>query len=378
MRSTAGKIVITGGAGFIGSNLIRTLLHDGWDVFVLDLLTEQVHPDGTWLKPPQVTLFQGDVRDQQVVTKCLEGADYIVHLAAETGVGQSSYEMARYVSVNEFGTAVVLEEAARHLRRLKGVILASSRAVYGEGRYECRICGVVYPEGRSADDLRQGKWEPRCPKCGEMVKPTASIEDQLLKPASIYGITKYNQEQLVRQFAMTFGVPSVALRFQNVYGPGQCLNNPYTGILSIFCTRIMAGSPVLIYEDGKQKRDFVYIDDVVESIRLPLKKGFSGFDVYNVGTGSGTAVLEVANTLAEELKANVPIQVVGKYRIGDIRHAWGDISKIQENFGYRPMVSITEGLRNFVAWVKEQPRPEDRYEVMEQEMAKKGLLGKAT
>jgi dTDP-D-glucose 4,6-dehydratase len=179
------------------------------------------------------------------------------------------------------------------------------------------------------------------------------------------------------QFTKSLNVPSVALRFQNVYGPGQSLNNPYTGILSIFCTRIMARNPVLIYEDGQEKRDFVYIEDVVESIRLVLKKGFSGFDVYNVGMGSGTPVLEVANILAEEFKTDVPVQVVGKYRIGDIRHAWGDIRKIQEEFGYKPKISVREGLKRFIAWVKEQPKPEDRYEVMEKEMVERGLLGKA-
>lgn len=377
MTNVAGKIVVTGGAGFIGSNLIHALLGDGWDVFVLDSLLKQVHPDGKWEKPSKVTFFHGDVRDHGIVRKCLDGADYIVHLAAETGVGQSSYEIARHVSVNEFGTAVLLEEAAKNLKYIKGVILASSRAVYGEGRYICIKCSVVYPEGRDANDLSQGKWEPRCPTCGEMVNPTASIEDQPLKPASIYGITKYNQEQLLAQFTKSFDVPSIALRFQNVYGPGQSLNNPYTGILSIFCTRIMARNPVLIYEDGQEKRDFVYIEDVVESIRLVLKKGFSGFDVYNVGMGSGTPVLEVANILAEEFKTDVPVQVVGKYRIGDIRHAWGDIRKIQEKFGYKPKISVREGLKRFIAWVKEQPKPEDRYEVMEKEMVERGLLGKA-
>ena len=371
------KILITGGAGFIGTNLIKALLKEEWNIVVLDALIKQVHPGGKWEKPGQVAFFHGDVRDKEIVSKALEGVDYIVHLAAETGVGQSSYEIARYVSVNEFGTAVVLEEASRHTKRLKGIVLASSRAVYGEGRYICERCGDVYPVGREADDLRQGIWEPLCPKCKGSIEPTGSAEYQSLNPASVYAITKHNQEQLVAQFTRSFNIPSIALRFQNVYGQGQSLSNPYTGILSIFSTRIMAGNPVLIYEDGNEKRDFVYIDDVVRSICLSIKKEFSGFDIYNVGSGEGTTVLEVAKILVEEIKGNVPVKVVGKYREGDIRHAWADIKKIQEGLGFRPAVSMREGLRSFVAWVKQQPKREDRYEIMEKEMAEKGLLGKA-
>jgi len=371
------KILITGGAGFIGTNLIKVLLKEEWNIVVLDSLIKQVHPDGKWEKPGQVKFFHGDVRDKEIVSKALEGVDYIVHLAAETGVGQSAYEIARYASVNVFGSAVIFEEASKHIKHLKGIVLASSRAVYGEGRYICERCGDVYPVGREADDLKQGIWEPFCPKCKGRIEPTGSTEDQPLNPASVYAITKHNQEQLVAQFTRSFNIPSIALRFQNVYGPGQSLSNPYTGILSIFSTRIMSGNPVLIYEDGNEKRDFVYIDDVVNSICLPLKKGFSDFDIYNVGSGVGTTVLEVAKILAEEISGNVPVKVVGKYRDGDVRHAQAEIKKIQEKFGFRPAISVREGLRSFVAWVKQQPKREDRYEMMEKEMAEKGMLGRA-
>lgn len=375
--SMTGKIVVTGGAGFIGSNLIRTLIADGWDVFVLDALIKQVHPGGRWEKPPQVKFFHGDVRDRHILAKCLDSADYIVHLAAETGVGQSSYEIARYVGVNELGTAILLEQVSEDTKNLKGLILASSRAVYGEGRYQCRTCGVVYPGGRNALDLSQGIWEPQCPICAERVRPMASVEDQPLHPASVYGITKFNQEQLVEQFSRMFDIPSVSLRFQNVYGPGQSLKNPYTGILSIFSTRIMAGNPVFIYEDGNPTRDFVYVDDVVQSISLLLRNVISGFNVYNIGTGRKTSVLEMAEILMEEFNVNVPIEICGKYRVGDIRHAWADIRKIQDNFGFKPTVSIQKGLKDFVAWVKEQPPPDDRYAAMEKEMIDRGLLGTA-
>jgi dTDP-L-rhamnose 4-epimerase len=220
-----------------------------------------------------------------------------------------------------------------------------------------------------------GRWEPRCPQCNAPIEPAPSREDQLLCPASIYGITKYNQEQLVAQFTKSLGIPSVALRFQNVYGPGQSLSNPYTGILTIFSNRVMSGNPILIYEDGNEKRDFVYIDDVVKSICLLLEGGFSGFKVYNVGSGIGTTVLEMAKMLVEEMKGNVPVEVVGKYRLGDIRHAWADISRIEGDFGFRPAVNMREGLRSFAAWVMHQPKREDRYEIMEKEMAEKGFLG---
>lgn len=372
-----GKVLITGGAGFIGTNLISALSKDKkWEVVVLDALIKQVHPIRSWSVPPNVTFIQGDICNKNILRKSLEGVSYVVHLAAETGVGQSAYKIARYVKTNEFGTAILLEEASKMRNNLDGIILASSRAVYGEGRYECRECGIVYPRPRNPENLILGIWEPLCPECQNQVKPLPAIEGQLVNPVSIYGITKYNQEQLLMQFSNTFNTPGIALRFQNVYGPGQSLNNPYTGIISIFCTRVMAGNSVLIYEDGKEKRDFVYIDDAVQSICLALRRGFSDFDVYNVGTGSGASVLEVGNILAEELKSDVPVEVVGKYRVGDIRHAWADITKIQKTFGYRPTVSIREGLKRFIAWVKEQPRPEDHYEIMEKEMVQRGLLGK--
>jgi dTDP-L-rhamnose 4-epimerase len=373
----AERILVTGGAGFIGSNLVRVLLKDGFDVVVLDALITQVHPEGKWEAPPEVTFFHGDVRDKEIVSRSLEGVHYIIHLAAETGVGQSSYEIARYVGVNEFGTGVLLEEASKQTDSLRAVILASSRAVYGEGRYLCERCGPVYPSLREAEDLKQGRWDPHCPQCNGRVEPTGSVEDQPLRPASVYGITKHNQEQLTEQFSESFGIPSVALRFQNVYGPGQSLSNPYTGILSIFSTRIMSGNPVLIYEDGFEKRDFVYIDDIVDSICLPLRNRTSGFQVYNVGSGKGTSVSEVAKTLVEEIERNVPVEIVGKYRIGDIRHAWADIRRIREEFGFAPKVSLREGLRSFVSWVKQQPTREDHYKTMEKEMMEKGLLGRA-
>lgn len=370
------KILITGGAGFIGTSLTRILMDGDWDITVIDSLLEQVHPAGKWTPPAHIKFFHADIRDRKIVSRAIQGAEYIVHLAAETGVGQSAYEIARYVGVNEYGTAVLLDEAEKNLDSLKGVILASSRAVYGEGRYLCKNCGDVYPGRREPSALAAGIWEHSCPQCNSPIEPTGSMENQPLDPASCYSITKHNQEQLLSFFSFTYNIPAVALRFQNVYGPGQSLTNPYTGILSIFSTRIASGNPVLVYEDGKETRDFVYIDDVVRSIRLALEGMNTGFDVYNVGIGEGTSVLEVARTLVELMKSDVSVDVVGKYRVGDIRHAWADMKKTNQKFGFTAKVPLREGLKSFVSWANKQPEREDRYESMEKEMADKGLLGR--
>lgn len=369
------KILITGGAGFIGSNLINALDKTKWDVVVLDALIKQVHPTGKWFPPDHVSFIHGKIQDRKVVEAAVNGVEYIVHLAAETGVGQSAYEIARYVETNEYGTALLLETAAKHLKRLKGIVLASSRAVYGEGRYICPKCQEVFPGPRNKSRLEAGLWDHECPLCHGEIRPAGSLENQPLKPGSCYAITKHNQEQLVELFSETYDIPAVSLRFQNVYGPGQSLSNPYTGILSIFSTRILAGNPVLIYEDGNETRDFVFVDDVVQSICLPLEKGFSGYDVFNVGTGIGTSVYKIAQLLSALLKPGSEISIVGKYRLGDIRHAWADMKKIQGRYGFLPKTSAQQGLQRFGAWVKKQPNQEDKYMAMENEMTHLGLLG---
>ncbi len=372
------KILITGGAGFIGTNLINALSRHEWEIVVLDALIRQVHPARVWNIPPKVNFIHGDVCDKNTVRKSLKGVNYIVHLAAETGVGQSAYEIARYVKTNEFGTSVLLEEASRIRNILKGIIIASSRAVYGEGRYSCNKCGIVYPRLRLASDLISGMWEPRCPLCRKQVNPLPAVERQPSNPISVYGITKYNQEQLLQQFAETHRLPGIALRFQNIYGPGQSLNNPYTGILAVFSTRILSGNPIFIYEDGNERRDFVFIKDAVRTINLTLKKGFSGnYEVYNVGTGIGTRIVEIATMLVKLMNKKAPVIVAGKHRVGDIRHAWADITKIKRDFGFRPHFSIEKGLNKFVAWVKKQPFPIDRFKKTEKELMNKGLLFEA-
>nr|WP_319393002.1 NAD-dependent epimerase/dehydratase family protein [uncultured Desulfobacter sp.] len=370
------KLLITGGAGFIGSNLIHALDKTTWDIVVLDALIKQVHPTGKWHPPEHISFIHGKIQDRDAVEAAIDGVEYIVHLAAETGVGQSAYEIARYVETNEYGTALLLEIAAKHLKRLKGIVLASSRAVYGEGRYICPKCQDVFPGPRNKSRLEAGHWGHACPLCHGEIQPAGSVENQPLKPGSCYAITKQNQEQLVELFSETYNIPAVSLRFQNVYGPGQSLSNPYTGILSIFSTRILAGNPVMIYEDGNETRDFVFVDDVVRSICLPLEKGFSGYDVFNVGTGIGTSVYDIAQTLNKALDANIGISIVHKYRIGDIRHAWADMGKIKALYEFSSKIPIHEGLKRFGIWVKSQPRQEDGYKKMEHEMEARGLMGR--
>jgi dTDP-L-rhamnose 4-epimerase len=377
MRRVMSKksVLITGGAGFIGTNLAKALLQKGWKVTILDAMIKQVHREKKWAGPADVEFFHGNVCHRKAVQQSLEGVDHIVHLAAETGVGQSAYEIARYVKTNEYGTAVLLDEVTKVAGNISRIVLASSRAVYGEGMYECLGCGIVSPGLRNPSALKEGNWEPVCPVCRGTILYQPAVESQSVDPVSIYGISKYNQEQLLKQFAHTFKVPGIALRFQNVYGPGQALGNPYTGILAVFSTRFLANMPISIYEDGAEKRDFVFVDDVVHSIMLALEKSFSShYEVYNIGTGKGTPILEIAHSLAAQIGGATPINLTGQYRVGDIRHAWADITKVRKDFGYKPRVSLEEGLKRFVEWVNEQPMPIDRYQKTERELKNKGLL----
>ncbi|MRS02322.1 NAD-dependent epimerase/dehydratase family protein, partial [bacterium] len=279
------------------------------------------------------------------------------------------------IKTNEYGTALLLDELTRVIGNIKRIVLTSSRAVYGEGRYECSNCGIVSPGLRNPAMLKAGRWEPVCPSCHGNTSYLSAVEGQPVDPVSIYGISKYNQEQLLKQFAHTFNVPGITLRLQNVYGPGQSLGNPYTGILATFSTRILSNKPISIYEDGAEKRDFVFIDDVVQSILLALEKDFNfPYDCYNVGTGEGTTILNIAHLLASKMKSSALINITGQFRVGDIRHAWADISKIQDEFGFQPRFTSADGLERFAEWVYEQPTPVDRHQETEREMKNKGVL----
>jgi dTDP-L-rhamnose 4-epimerase len=374
------NILITGGAGFIGSNLALSLIDKGYNVTVLDNLAPQVH--GTNPKEnsslyksirDKVNFIEGAVTSRLDWTKALAGQDVIVHLAAETGTGQSMYEIERYVNVNTGGTAIMLDILTNQKHGIKKVIVASSRAIYGEGKYFCPKCGVVYPAARKDEDMKRGDFECKCPQCNGEITLQATDENSKIHPTSVYGITKQNQEQMVMTVCPAIGIAGVAFRYQNVYGPGQSLSNPYTGILSIFSTQIKNGNAINIFEDGKESRDFVYIDDVVDATVLGLEQEEANNHVFNVGTGKAVDVITVTDELQDSYGIHVPVNISGNYRLGDIRHNYADLTLIKQRLGFVPKTNFTEGIKYFSAWVNKQDIQIDRYRKSIEEMKKRGL-----
>lgn len=370
------KVLITGGAGFIGSNLSLKLLSMGYDVTVLDNLSPQIHGVNSPLFNSikgKVNFIHGTVLSRDDWKKALEGVDLVVHLAAETGTGQSMYEIEKYTNVNITGTSIFLDLLANEKHSVRKMVVASSRSIYGEGKYQCSVHGAVYPSGRTSADMESGDFEVKCPCCGKEVELLATDEDSKIHPSSIYGITKQVQEQMFLVMSESLGIPAVAFRYQNVYGAGQSLSNPYTGILSIFSTRIKNGNDINIFEDGKESRDFVYIDDVVDATILGLEKDAANQHVFNVGYGSPVDVNTVAESLRRSYGSDIEIKISGNFRLGDIRHNYADITKIRELLGYSPKVSFEEGIRRFTAWVDQQDTKDDQYDKSIQEMKEKGL-----
>jgi len=374
------KILITGGAGFIGSNLALKLINKGYIVTVLDNLSPQIHGDNPEKESPlyrsicdKVNFIKGSVTSRPDWEKALKDQFAVIHLAAETGTGQSMYEIQRYVDVNIGGTAILLDLLANTKHTVKKILTASSRAIYGEGKYNCLQHGIVYPNVRLDMDMSKNDFECKCPLCHQVVELLSTTEDSKIHPASVYGITKQNQEQMIMTVGKSLGLNTVAFRYQNVYGPGQSLSNPYTGILSIFSTRIKNNKDINIFEDGKETRDFVYIDDVVDATILGLENEKANGQVYNVGTGVQTDVLTVAQTLCSNYKVEVPILISGNYRLGDIRHNFADISKIQSELGFVPKWDFAKGIESFTKWVNKQAVQGDRYEQSILEMKEKGL-----
>ncbi|MFZ2991058.1 NAD-dependent epimerase/dehydratase family protein [Ideonella sp.] len=371
------NILITGGAGFIGSHLVERLAAQGHCLTILDNLSPQIHG----LNCPLVakvrgcaTLVQGDVRERTDWLKALEGQEAVVHLAAETGTGQSMYEIDRYVDVNIRGTGLLLDLLANRPHKVRKLLIASSRSIYGEGKANCPRCGVVYPTERPDASLRLGDFEVKCPICSGNTQQLATDEGSKLHPSSIYGITKLTQEQLFLTAGRSLGIPATALRYQNVYGPGQSLSNPYTGILSIFSTRIRNGNGINIFEDGLESRDFVYIDDVIDATVAALMSPAADHQVFNVGSGVATDVMTVARTLCDAYGTLVPITVSGNYRLGDIRHNHADLSLIAERLGYAPKVDFAKGVHRFTQWVLQQETAVDAYQQSIDEMKRRGLF----
>lgn len=375
------KILVTGGAGFIGSNLSLKLLSKGYEVTILDNLSKQIHganPDKT--SPlynsikNKVHFIEGSVTNREDWLKAIDSVDCIVHLAAETGTGQSMYEIEKYVGVNIGGTVLMLDILTNTNHTVKKVVVAESRAIYGEGRYYSKeLNQFVYPTERSEAAMRAGDFEVKYKGCDSPLKLVGTTEDSMIHPTSVYGITKQVQGQLVHLVCPSIGIASVSYRYQNVYGPGQSLSNPYTGILSIFSTRIRNGNGINIFEDGKETRDFVYIDDVVDATILGIEKEEANGHVFNVGTGVATDVLTVARTLIEKYEIDVPVTISGNFRLGDIRHNYADITAARTILGFEPKWSFSDGIGEFVKWVNEQGVQEDKYEASIEEMKKKGL-----
>ncbi len=375
------RILITGGAGFIGSNLALRLVREGHEVTVLDSLSPQIHGTNPEISSPLYTSIQdkvrflrGDVCDPEVWPRCLPGQEALVNLAAETGTGQSMYEIYRYVDVNVGGTARMLDWLAKNPHTIKRMVVASSRAIYGEGKYHDEEGNVVYPGPRREEDMKAGYFEPLSTRTRQPLRLQPTDENSKIHPSSVYGITKQNQEQMTMMVCPTLGIEPVALRYQNVYGPGQSLKNPYTGILSIFSTRIRNGNPVQIFEDGRESRDFVYIDDVVGATCLALFRDEAAGEVFGIGSGVATDVLTVANTLVACYGESVPVRVTGAFRLGDIRHNYADLGKAERLLGFTPRVDFQTGIRRFSDWVKQQAVEEDSYEHSIHEMKKKGLF----
>ncbi|QJQ32780.1 NAD-dependent epimerase/dehydratase family protein [Sphingomonas lacunae] len=372
-------VLITGGAGFIGSRLALRLLGKGHSVRVIDTLSPQVHGDDPEASDlygaikGKVDFIHGSVTDREAMTRALAGVDAVVHFAAETGTGQSMYQIEHYSAVNVGGTAIMLDILANAPHQVKRMVVASSRSVYGEGKYLTPDGQAVYPEHRTAADMEAGDFAVKYPGC-DSITLVATDEESKLHPSSVYGITKQVQEQMVMTVCPTIGIEPVAFRYQNVFGPGQSLSNPYTGILSIFSNLMLTGKDINIFEDGTESRDFVFVDDVVSATVLGVEHPGAAGQVFNVGTGVPTSVITVAQTLARLLGQSPKMTVTGNFRLGDIRHNYADMSRIERLLGFTPEWDFERGIAAFSQWVQSTGPKASGYEASLEEMRSKGLL----
>ncbi|MBM3240345.1 SDR family NAD(P)-dependent oxidoreductase [Candidatus Poribacteria bacterium] len=388
------KILITGGAGFIGSHVADALIKQGHSVRLYDNLTPQVHAEIPEYLNEEAEFVKGDIRNRDELAKAIKDVEVIFHEAAAVGVAQSMYQIHKYTDVNALGTANLLDILANEKHRVQKLIVAASMSEYGEGAYRCETCGIVYPKQRKVEPLQQRQWEMFCPNCSNQtfsfpkrkslikkkrkgiystfVQPVATNENKPLQPTSIYAISKQIQEQMCLCAGEAYNIPVVALRYFNVYGTRQSLNNPYTGVMAIFSSRILNNNPPLIFEDGLQTRDFVHINDIVQANLLAMNSDKANGQIFNVGTGKAVTILEIAELLLSAMQSNLKPEIVNKFRVGDIRHCVADISKIRETLGFEPKVSLNDGVKELVEWVKEQAAV-DEFEKASRELQERRL-----
>jgi len=369
------KILVTGGAGFIGSHLVDALVERGHSVRILDSLAEEVHGG----KIPShlnahAEFIHGDVVDPVSVAKALDRVDVVFHLAAELGLGRSMYQVKRFVRVNDLGTAVLLEELIARREQIKKLVVASSMSIYGEGPYRCEVCEVTsFPNLRPMSAMSAKKWEFDCEKCGSLLTSLPTPEDKPLNPTSVYAVGKQVQEQYSLIIGRAYKIPTVAFRYFNVYGPRQALSNPYTGVCAIFSSRLLNDQQPTVFEDGGQSRDFVHVTDIVQANLLALETDRGDYEAMNVGTGRPTSVEQIGRLLSNGLGKNIEPDVVGKYREGDIRHCVADISKIKRLLGYQPKVTLEDGMEELLGWVSNQDAV-DRVSAATAELAEHSLV----
>jgi dTDP-L-rhamnose 4-epimerase len=351
------KILVTGGAGFVGSHTVDALLEKGHSVRVFDNLDPQVHGDDAGIPEylnPDIEFVKGDVRDRTALKNALVGIESVFHLAAAVGVGQSMYEVMKYIEINSLGGAVLLDILTNDKHNVQKVIVASSMSVYGEGQYLCQHCGVVFPKLRPVSQLESKDWELHCPNCSRTLDPIPTNEDKPLFPTSIYAISKRDHEETFLTIGRAYDIPTVALRYFNIYGSRQALSNPYTGVAAIFCSRLLNNKPPVIFEDGLQSRDFTHISDSVQANMLAFDKDEANYEVFNVGTGTSLTIKDMGNILRNHLAPDLEMEILGQFRAGDIRHCYADISKIQETLGFSPKISFEDGMKELINWVSTQ------------------------
>ncbi len=365
------KILVTGGAGFVGSYTVDNLVENGYEVRVLDNLEPQVHKNVPPYLNENAEFIKGDVTNPGDWKKALDGVDAVVHLAAMVGVGQSMYQPARYANTNVIGTSLLYETVMGMKRRPEKIIVAGSKASYGEGAYSCEEHEEVYPELRSTEQLMKRDWEQRCPACGTHVKPVPTKESKPQQNPNVYALTKYDQEKLALSLGSALGIPTVVFRYFNVYGPRQSLNNPYTGVTAIFSSRIKNNNPPVIYEDGKQIRDFIYVEDVARANVAALESDKEG--VFNVGSGEPISIFNIASTLAKLYGSDVEPAITHEFRKGDTRHDYADISLIEKEIGWKPKTDIKTGFKKLVEWGFSE-EAEDRFDIALKEMKEHGLI----